>query len=85
MSKKILDFNTYSQALDAVIAEISLYKADLSTRHIILTPEKYTLLCEQRLCRNAPGTFNAEAYSLSRLYAKLGGGFCLPQEAALWY
>lgn len=82
MSVKFLEFDTYADAMDGLMAMLDRRAVDLDVRHIVITPENYTLMVEQRICENG-GAMDVEVLSLSRLYYRLGGEGCLTREGAI--
>ncbi len=71
MSTKILTFTSYHAALRSIIAEINKRKVDLDVRHLLIVPERYTLLAEKYLYERSQGSFDIEVLSLSRLFYKM--------------
>ena len=76
-------FDTYADAVSFLSELLSKRRVDLSVKHLVLVPEKYTLLVENSLLKKTEGAFDVDVTSFSRLYAKLVGAFALPKEGAV--
>lgn len=78
MDKKILIENTYADALEKAVALIRARTPNLTHRHILFVPDKYTLLAEKLLYDGTAGAFDAEVLTLNRLYFRLAQASEMP-------
>lgn len=69
MSKKIFTYPSFTAAADAAVESIRKRTVDLDVRHILITPDKYTLYFETRLFSGG-GAFDAEVLTFNRLFTK---------------
>ncbi|MCL2821896.1 MAG: PD-(D/E)XK nuclease family protein, partial [Firmicutes bacterium] len=83
MKKEVLNFDRFDRAIDDIRQKIENRKIDLSIKHIVIVPEKYTLLIEKELLSNQEGSFDVQVVSFSRLFNKLSDSFCMPKEGAI--
>ncbi|MBR2967555.1 MAG: PD-(D/E)XK nuclease family protein [Clostridia bacterium] len=71
MKTNFISSTNYYDAFKAVIQKINNRKVDLAVRHLLIVPERYTLLAEKFLYENLDGSFDVEVLSLSRLFYKM--------------
>lgn len=71
MNTNFIYSTSYNDALKKTIAQINSRKVDLNVRHLLIVPERYTLLAEKMLYRDSAGSFDVEVLSLSRLFYRL--------------
>ena len=71
MKTKFIYSTNYFDAFEQIIEKIKSRKIDLSVRHLLIVPERYTLLAEKYLYENSDGSFDVEVLSLSRLFYKM--------------
>ncbi len=71
MNTNFIYYASYHDALRAIIAKINARHVDLGVRHLLIVPERYTLLAEKYLYENTCGSFDIEVLSLSRLFYKM--------------
>jgi len=74
---------SYNKALKQTIDLLKNRQVDLSLKHVVIVPEKYTLLVEEAIFEYSSGAFDIEVISFNRLYQKLLGEFCLSKEGAI--
>jgi|GEM_PF-2469820 len=75
--------STYTNAIKHIALSLQKRKVDLEIKHIIIVPEKYTLLTEEAVFLHSNGAFDIEVASFNRLFQKLKGEYCLPKEGAV--
>ncbi|MBR2970676.1 MAG: PD-(D/E)XK nuclease family protein [Clostridia bacterium] len=71
MKTNFIYSTNYHDSFDQIIALINARKVDLSCRHLIIVPERYTLLAEKYLYQSSDGSFDVEVLSPSRLFYKM--------------
>ena len=71
MEANFIRSDSYHDAIKSVIAKIERRTVDLGVRHLLIVPERYTLLAEKYLYENSCGSFDVEVLSLSRLFYKM--------------
>ncbi|MDR0856664.1 MAG: hypothetical protein LBM78_04580, partial [Clostridiales bacterium] len=69
---QLIRWNAHSNALNAVADALKKRTVDLSVRHFVLVPDRYTLEVERTLARALGGFFDVEVVTLSRLALRLG-------------
>jgi len=74
---------TYNQIIKSLTAVLDKRTVDLSIKHIVIVPEKYTLLIEKAVFAHSKGAFDIEIMSLARLYQRLLGQSVLSKEGAV--
>ncbi len=62
---------SYYGALTQIIDKINGRTAHLDVKHLLIVPERYTLLAEKMLYAQCDGSFDVEVMSLSRLFYRM--------------
>ncbi|MBE5730348.1 MAG: hypothetical protein E7350_00155 [Clostridiales bacterium] len=71
MKTNFIYSTNYHDSFDEIIARINARTVDLSCRHLLIVPERYTLLAEKYLYQSSDGSFDVEVISPSRLFYKM--------------
>lgn len=71
MKANFIYSTNYHDSFDEIIARINARRVDLSCRHLLIVPERYTLLAEKYLYQSSDGSFDVEVLSPSRLFYKM--------------
>ncbi|MCH5163725.1 MAG: PD-(D/E)XK nuclease family protein [Clostridiales bacterium] len=72
MKANFINSTSYFEALKEIIGRINDRTVDIGVRHLLIVPERYTLLAEKYLYENSFGSFDVEVLSPSRLFYRMG-------------
>ncbi|MDR1138297.1 MAG: PD-(D/E)XK nuclease family protein [Clostridiales bacterium] len=64
---KVYQHDNYGVAMQYIIDIVRNRQVDLSSTHLLIVPDKYTLECEQRVFEGTNGSINCEVMTLSRI------------------
>ena len=75
---------SYRDSLDAVIQSLQKRKVDLSEKHWVFVPDRYTLTAEREIFSALGGAFDVEVLTFNRLFSKyFHGKSYLPRHGAV--
>ena len=84
MKANFINSTSYYDALKEIIGRINARTVDINVRHLLIVPERYTLLAEKYLYENSDGSFDVEVLSPSRLFYRMEIGTpLLSREGAI--
>lgn len=71
MKANFINSTSYYYAIKEIIGKINSRSVNLDERHLLIVPERYTLLAEKYLYENTCGSFDVEVLSPSRLFYRM--------------